>query len=126
MQYLFERLYEPFVPVTVSAMPDGEGGQIKIWTEGEPFDGYARFDDSEERTVGSASAVSSKYTLTVPVTVNLTYHDIVRRVSDGKYFRVTSDGDDVITPPVATFSFLEVKAEEWKLPDGGVNGGDSE
>ena len=41
----------------------------------------------------------------------------MKRVSDGKVFRVTSDGDDVITPPFATFSFHQVTAEEWEIAE---------
>jgi hypothetical protein len=50
--------------------------------------------------------------------MNLQYHDIFRRVEDGKIFRVTSDGDDKKTPESATLNMREVTAEEWSLNGG--------
>lgn len=119
MARLFERMYEPFVLVVPAASPDGEGAQDTGWTDGPEFSACAVFNTSVEKRTGAAAGVSSTYTVTVPKTVSLSYHDLIRRLSDGKVFRITSDGDDVVTPPMATFSFIEVKAEEWEIPDGG-------
>jgi hypothetical protein len=38
------------------------------------------------------------------------------RNSDGKIFRITSDGDDNHTPKSATLDMRQVSAEEWSLP----------
>ena len=38
---------------------------------------------------------------------------MVRRASDGKIFRVTSDGDDKRTPRSAALNMRNVSAEEW-------------
>jgi hypothetical protein len=46
----------------------------------------------------------------------LQYHDVFRRLSDGKIFRVTSDGDDKFTPDTATLNMRQVTAEEWEPP----------
>ena len=54
--------------------------------------------------------------MTCEPNAKLEYHDVFRRLSDGKIFRVTSDGDDVQTPKSATFQFSRVTAEEWELP----------
>ena len=48
--------------------------------------------------------------------LTLEYHDVLRRVRDGKIFRVTSDGDDSYTPASATLDMRQVTCEEWKLP----------
>jgi hypothetical protein len=48
--------------------------------------------------------------------MNLQYHDIFKRKSDNKIFRVTSDGDDKHTPPSATLDMRQVSAEEYTLP----------
>ena len=45
----------------------------------------------------------------------LEYHDVLRRVRDGKVFRVTSDGDDKYTPESATLNMRQVTAEEYIL-----------
>ena len=56
------------------------------------------------------------YTVTTTKAMNLQYHDVFKRVSDGKIFRVTSDGDDKKTPRSAGLDMRQVTAEEWELP----------
>ena len=63
----------------------------------------------------AVQGVTSLYTVTVPKRVKLEYHDVFKRLSDGKIFRVTSDGDDKITPERASFQFAQVSAEEYVL-----------
>lgn len=115
MPMLYEAMYEGFHFMEKTRVPDGEGGYITRWTEGAEFRAHARFDTSIEARTGAAAGVSSRYTITAPVEVGLEYHDVVKRDSDGKIFRVTSDGDDVVTPDQATMKFLQVEAEEWEL-----------
>ena len=50
--------------------------------------------------------------------MTLEYHDVFRRSSDNKIFRVTSDGDDRKTPTSAKLDMRQVTAEEWELPNG--------
>lgn len=66
-----------------------------------------------EARTAEKQGVTSRYTITAPITAKLEYHDVCKRVGDGKIFRITSDGDDVKTPPSASFQFLQVEAEEW-------------
>lgn len=113
---LYESMYEAFRYMEKTRQPDGEGGYITTWAEGAEFQAHARFDTSIEARTGAVSGVSSLYTITAPKTTELEYHDVIKRVSDGKIFRVTSDGDDVVTPVVAQgMSFLQVTAEEWEV-----------
>lgn len=96
-------------------VPDGEGGYTVEWTESVEFEAAIVFDSSMEARVGAKSGVTSLYTVTVPQGISLEYHDVFRRVSDGKIFRVTSDGDDKHTPQRASFRVSQVTAEEWTL-----------
>jgi hypothetical protein len=48
----------------------------------------------------------------------LRFSDVVKRVRDGKTFRIKSDGDDRATPQSARLDMRQVTAEEWGLPDG--------
>ena len=113
---LYEAMYETFRYMEKTRTPDGEGGYITRWTEGAEFQAHARFDTSIEARTGAAAGVSSRYTITAPKSTALEYHDVIKRVSDGKIFRITSDGDDVKTPPMAQgMTFLQVEAEDWEL-----------
>ena len=50
--------------------------------------------------------------------MTLEYHDVFRRIRDGKIFRVTSDGDDKHTPASANLNMRQVTAEEWSIANG--------
>lgn len=93
--------------------PDGEGGFINEWVEGVRFKCAITFDNSIEARIGQKSGVTSVYTITAPKGVVLDYHDVIKRLSDGKIFRITSDGDDKFTPESASFQVIQVTAEEW-------------
>lgn len=95
--------------------PDGEGGFITEWKEAGEFDAAITFDSSMEARIGEKQGVTSLYTVTLGRGMTLMYHDVFKRISDGKIFRVTSDGDDKVTPSRATFQFRQVTAEEWTL-----------
>lgn len=110
--------FEPFVMLDKTTAPDGCGGFISTWTEGAEFPAAATFDTSIEARVAGVQGVTSLYTITTTKAVNLQYHDVLKRLSDNKVFRVTSDGDDKKTPASATLNMRQVTAEEWSLPNG--------
>lgn len=98
--------------------PDGYGGYITTWAEGAEFMCAIVFDTSLEARVAEKQGVSSLYTVTTKKDLVLEYHDTFKRLSDGKIFRVTSDGDDKFTPASAGLNMRQVTAEEWELPNG--------
>jgi hypothetical protein len=112
---LFEKSMEPVIMMEKTRTADGEGGFITQWTEGAEFQAAITFDGSLQARVAEKQGVTSIYTVTTSRTAGLEYHDVFKRVSDNKIFRVTSDGDDKLTPDFATFSFSQVSAEEWAL-----------
>ena len=95
--------------------PDGEGGFITEWVDGVSFEAAITFDTSMESRIAERQGVTSRYTVTTNKNAKLEFHDVIRRLSDGKVFRISSDGDDVQTPNRATFQFLQVTAEEYVL-----------
>lgn len=113
---LIEDFKTPCVMLEKKRIPDGEGGFITSWAEGAEFDAAVVFDSSLEARTAEQQGVSSLYTVTTAKNAKLEYHDVFKRLSDGKIFRVTSDGDDKQTPERATFQFAQVTAEEWSLP----------
>ena len=96
--------------------PDGEGGCFVEWSEGVALKAAVTFDTSIESRVAMQQGVTSVYTVTTPKNVLLEYHDVFKRLSDGKIFRVASDGDDKFTPESASLDMRQVTAEEWSLP----------
>lgn len=106
------------VVINKQTSEDGYGGYITTWIEGAKFKAAIVFDTSMEARVGEAQGVSSRYTITISRRLMLEYHDVFKRLSDGKIFRVTSDGDDKYTPRSASLDMRQVTAEEWELPNG--------
>lgn len=113
---LLDDFKTPCVMFDKTRRPDGEGGFVTTWTEGAVFDAAITFSNSIEARRAEAEGVTSLYTVTVSKNAGLEYHDVFKRLSDGKIFRVTSDGDDIKTPERASFAFSQVTAEEWRLP----------
>lgn len=97
---------------------DGYGGYRTTWENGAQFSAAIVFDTSIEARRAEAEGVSSLYTVTTSRALTLEYHDVFRRLRDGKIFRVTSDGDDKYTPASTALDMRQVTAEEWELPNG--------
>ena len=94
---------------------DGYGGVETVWVDGADFDAAIVLDSSLEAKVAEKQGVTGLYTVTTRKNINLQYHDVFRRASDRKIFRVTSDGDDKHTPASAGLDMRQVSAEEWVL-----------
>lgn len=98
---------------------DGYGGYDTTWTEGAEFNAAIILDTSIQARIGEQQGVTNLYTVTTTKAINLQYHDVFKRMSDGKLFRVTSDGDDKHTPKSAGLNMRQVTAEEWEFPKNG-------
>lgn len=102
---------------------DGYGGEVAAWVDGATFQAAITFDSSMQARVAQSQGVKSLYTVTTKKNKVLEYHEVFRRESDGKIFRVTSDGDDKATPDSATLNMRQVTAEEWEVPTYGQSAG---
>jgi head-tail adaptor len=96
---------------------DGYGGYKNEWVDGAEFQAAITLDSSTQAKLAEASGVTALYTIITGREMNLQYHDVLRRESDGKIFRVTSDGDDKKTPKSAGLDMRNVSAEEWRLTE---------
>lgn len=112
---LLEHAYQEMILFEKSRKPDGEGGFLIEWREGATFAAAITFDSSMSARIAEKQGVSSLYTVTTKRSAVLSYHDVFKRVEDGKIFRVTSDGDDKATPTEAGLNMRQVTAEEWTL-----------
>lgn len=110
---LLSNAMEKCVFLNKTRVNDPEGGYITTWEEGAEFDAAIVFDNSMEARTAEKAGVASRYTVSVPKGIQLEYHDVFKRQRDNKIFRVTSDGDDVQTPNVASFQIAQVSAEEF-------------
>lgn len=112
---LLESAYEDFTILNKSIVDDGYGGTTTEWTDGATIQGAIVFDNSTQMKIAQSMGVTSSYTLTVKKSLVLDYHTVLRRESDKKIFRLTSDSDDKKTPNEASLNMRQYSAEEWKL-----------
>ena len=112
---LLSQAMEKCVLIDKTTQADGYGGYISTYSEGAEFEAAIVFDSSMEARIADKQGVTSLYTITTSKAFTLQYHDIFKRKSDGKIFRVTSDGDDKYTPPSASLNMRQVTAEEFVL-----------
>lgn len=116
---LLSEAMESFVMVDKRTQSDGYGGYIITWVDGAEFDAAVVYDSSLTARRAEKEGVTALYTVITKKNMNLQYHDVFRRVRDGKVFRVTSDGDDNQTPKSASLNMRQVNAEEWEIPRNG-------
>ena len=114
---LYEAAMEDSVIIDKKTVPDGYGGVKTVYTEGAPIDVAYSFDASTQARIAAHAGVKNRYTLTTKKSVVLQFPDIVKRVRDGKYFQITSDGKDNLTPPSSSLDIRQVEAEQWEMPN---------
>ena len=107
---------ETCVMIDKTAVSDGRGGFDYAFVDGAEFQAAITLDNSIQAKIAEQQGVTGIYKVTTTKSINLQYHDIFKRVSDGKIFRATSDGDDNKTPVSATLNMRQVSAEEYTLP----------
>ena len=112
---LLQQAMTDVVAMEKTRVSDGEGGFIVDWVDGVVFKAAIAFDASMQSRIGEKQGVTSRYTVITQKSAKLEYHDVIRRLNDGKIFRVTSDGDDKQTPESSDLNVLQVTAEEWWL-----------
>ena len=112
---LIDVMMEDCVMLDKRTVSDGLGGFTYEWTEGAEFKAAVVKDNSLASRVAEKQGVTEVYTVTVSKGLELQYHDVFRRVSDGFVFRVTSNIADSETPSVASFQIGQVTAERWEL-----------
>ena len=96
--------------------PDGSGGYITTWEEGDTLTAAIVRDSSMEARKAEAAGTVSVYTVTVSRDVHLPFHTVIKRLTDGKVFRITSDNAEKKTPICTGLNMAQSTAEEWRLP----------
>ena len=91
-------------------------GIVTTYTEGAAIKAAIVKDSSMLARQAEKEGVTSVYTITVPESVPLPFHTVVRRDSDGATFRVTGDISDSKPPEMASFVFRQSSAERWEIP----------
>lgn len=111
---LFEEAMEACVLLMEKHTPDGSGGTVTAWEDGASFRAAVVLDTSAGIVAGDMARVQNMYSVYVDPADALSYHAVFRRVSDGRVFRVSSDGKTA--PARASFRLSVCTVEEWEVP----------
>ena len=112
---LLSEAFTDFVIINKSYVDDEYGGYNTTWTDGATIQGAMVHDSDLESKIAEVMVSKNLYTFTVRKEVALDYHTVLKRASDGKIFRLTSNSDDKKTPPSATLNMRQYSAEEFEL-----------
>ena len=108
--------YTEYEILNPNIVDDDLGGQETVWVPGARFNAAVVLDDSIAMRVAESQGVKGNYTVAVQRSVRLPWHTVIRRVSDGTVFRITTK-DDFVPPNKSVIDLRSVTAEEWKLPN---------
>lgn len=113
---LMAQAMEKFVMIDKQHLNNGYGGTEVVYVDGAEIMAAVAFDQSMEARTAQKQGVTSVYTIYLKKGIDVDYHDVIKRVSDGAIFRITSDGNEKQTPSGAGLNLQAVTAEEWELP----------
>lgn len=94
---------------------DDYGSVKTVWKEGAQIMAAYSFNSSTQARIAAQQGVNNRFTILTNKSVVLQFPDIVKRASDGRYFRITSDGTDNRTPNSAGLDLRAVEAEQWEI-----------
>lgn len=114
---LLDEAFEEYQIMNKIRTDDGYGGVITEWVPGAIIKGAMVFENSPQIRVAQALGSTSVYTFTVRKNMELDFHDVLKRLSDGKIFRVTTNSDENQTPKNAGLNMKQYNCEEWALTD---------
>lgn len=114
---LLDEAFEAFTVVNKSIVNDGYGGVTTTWTDGATIQGAIVYDNSNISQIAMSMGVMSAYTFTVRKSVELDFNTVLRRESDSKVFRLTSDSKDKRTPQSAGLDMRQYTAEVFVIPN---------
>lgn len=109
---LLDEQFEDFTVMNKAIVDDGYGGTKTVWSEGASIKAAVSYRDSDQMRVAQALGSVSMYYFICRKDLAFDFHDVVKRDSDGKYFRLTTNSDDFKTPKSAGLNMRIYDAEE--------------
>lgn len=104
--------FEDFVFLDYVSVPDGLGGLAFEHRDGAAFRAGITTDSSTEAEVAYRTGVKTIYTIITDWSVELEQNDVVRRLKDGRKYRITGNAIDNTAPASAqSVRTREVTAE---------------
>lgn len=96
----------------------GPFGEVTEWKEGSEFYAVATYQSSTTARVAEKEQKIGTWLVTVLQPIDLERNDVIKRLSDGKTFKIDTPNSNVKTPETATFKFTQAYAYEYSLTGG--------
>ena len=115
MSALYENMMEDCVMMNKTQIPDGMGGWKNNWKEGIRFKAAFQKNTTLEAKIAQQNGFTELYTITAYREYNIEFNDVIKRLSDGQIFKVTSKMTDNKSPAFSGINFGQVSAETTVL-----------
>jgi head-tail adaptor len=102
--------FESFKKQTKTETTSPLGGVVETWVDGATFLAGIAANNSREMQVAYRNGLAVQYTIVTESTV-LVQDERVKRVADGKVFRITSNNTEFATPAIASVQYRQATAE---------------
>ena len=113
---LIESMMEDCVFLNKVKVDDPVGGYKDDYQDGVTFKAAVIKNSTTEAQIAEKQGITEIFTIVTDKSMVLEFHDVLRRVSDGEIFRVTSRAADSQAPEASTVPIAKVPAERWVLP----------
>lgn len=106
---------EDFAFMEKVRVSDGLGGFTDQWKQGAIFRAGISTTQSTEMRLAEAQGVTSKYDIYVSLDIPLNFDDVIKRIKDNTYYRITSKIEDMVTPKKAMLQYRILTASSYKM-----------
>lgn len=114
---LIENFMEDCILMDKIRTEDPEGGYSVEYVPSVPIKAAIVKDTSTLQQIAEKQGVTGSYTITTRKNIMLSFPDVIKRVRDGRYFRVTTRGGDKVAPDVSSINLAQVQAEACNITD---------
>lgn len=112
---LLENAMTMFYRMTPTRTSDGEGGTTTTWANGASILAAVVPKSMPQIILGEKQVLGRQYAVTAPRGTALLFHEVIKRASDSRVFRITSASADLATPINAGLAYEQSTAEDWSL-----------
>lgn len=97
------------------SQPDPFGGVLYVYQEGARFTGGPVIDSTAETRIAQQEGARTTYTLVVKKPIELERGTLIRRLSDGANYKLTTDTRDMKTPDFSGLACAQATMERVVL-----------
>ncbi|GEM_PF-1721909 len=113
---LLDEATEEFIFMNKTKVQSAYSGTKNEYSEGISIFGAMMLVSNTQTKIAEANGTKAIYDFSVDKSVFLDFHDVLKRKSDGVYFRITNNADSYQTPESASLNMRQYTAEEFTLP----------